>query len=336
MSNYDRIARNLIDNTRAFERNLPLRHAVSGSQFFLQSYPTEKVCLFFHGFTAAPYQYIPMGERLYRAGYNILAPLMPGHGRAGNWGSGNPPPLPTDPQTYQKFALEWLDLARSFGKQIIIGGISGGGALAAWLSLQRPYDIHRVLLFAPYLRSSSRILDILVRQFDFYFAWVQRPGFERLAYDGFALPALEAMLDIGRDVQTRADRQLAAPSFIISSDSDLAVDKLDHRALFEDLKKRQPKTWYYSFSSHMNVPHTMMTKREGNEYEQLLITMTKSFIESELTWDEVEEIAYRMTKGRTFNSVVAELGLNNKVSPDLPATITMLDKRAIAIAREQR
>ena len=335
MSDYYQSARTLIDKTWEFEKNLPLRHSVAGSQFFLQPYPAEKICLFFHGFTAAPYQYIPMGESLYKAGYSVLAPLMPGHGRAGNWGRDNPPPLPTDPQIYQKFALEWLEKAKEFGKQIIIGGLSGGGTLAGWLSLQRPQQIDRVVLFAPYLRSSSRILDFLVRKFDLYFAWIQRPGFERLAYDGFALPALETMLDIGQDVQNRADRQWSPPTFIISSDTDMAVDKMDHLALFEDLKKRQPQTWYYSFSSYMNVPHTMMTKREGNPYEQLLIAMTKAFIESDLSWNEVEEIAYRMTKGKTFDSVVAELGLTSKVSPEMPTMITMMDKRAIAIDRQQ-
>jgi len=72
-----------------------------------------------------------------------------------------------------------------------------------------------------------------------------------------------------------------------------------------------------------------MTEAEGNHWHNLLIVMTKAFVESNLTWSEVEEIAIRMTDGRTFNSVVAELNLQSKVSPDMPAMMTMVDKRAI-------
>ncbi|MGB6014789.1 MAG: hypothetical protein WBG32_08685 [Nodosilinea sp.] len=56
--------------------------------------------------------------------------------------------------------------------------------------------------------------------------------------------------------------------------------------------------------------------------------------ESDLTWAEVEEIAYRMTKNRTFNAVVAELGWQAKASKDMPAMITMVDKWAIVVKRE--
>lgn len=61
--------------------------------------------------------------------------------------------------------------------------------------------------------------------------------------------------------------------------------------------------------------------------------MAKAFVESNLTWAEVEEIGYRMGNGKTFDKVVAELGWQQKVSRDMPAMMTMVDKRAIAIAR---
>ena len=79
----------------------------------------------------------------------------------------------------------------------------------------------------------------------------------------------------------------------------------------------------------------MMTELEGNRYQNLLNVMIQAFVESNLTWAEVEEIAYRMTKNRTFNAVVAELGWQAKCSKDMPAMITMVDKWSIAVKRGQ-
>jgi len=66
------------------EDALPLRNEKCRSKFFFQPNPAPKVCLFFHGFTAGPYQFEPLGEALFQAGYNVLVPLQPGHGIAGD------------------------------------------------------------------------------------------------------------------------------------------------------------------------------------------------------------------------------------------------------------
>jgi len=41
------------------------------------------------------------------------------------------PPLPGDPETYQQFGLYWLQQAQALGKQVVLGGLSGG-TLAAY------------------------------------------------------------------------------------------------------------------------------------------------------------------------------------------------------------
>jgi hypothetical protein len=44
----------------------------------------------------------------------------------------------------------------------------------------------------------------------------------------------------------------------------------------------------------------MMTLAEGNNYQNLLITIAKAYVESDLTWVEVKEIGDRMAQGKTF------------------------------------
>jgi len=330
---YSQFKENLLASTTNKENSLSLNKKAK-SRFFLHPNKTKRVLLFFHGFTASPMQYIPMGESFFKDGYNVLIPLMPGHGFTGSWQEKNPPPLPTDPQVYKDFALSWLAQAKQLGEEVVIGGLSGGGTVAAWLALEKKQDIYRSLLFAPYLSSSSKIVDLFVKKFSMYFQWQIRPGHPDLGgYPGFQIEALRTFLNLGDEILAMAKKQASAPTFMICSESDIAVGNMDNKRLFQEILKKQPITWYVMFDRVLDVPHSMMTKGEGNQYQDLLITMTKAFVGSSLTWQEVEEIAYRMTKGNTYPQVIKELNLTNKVAPQMAAMMTMIDKRAIAQKR---
>jgi esterase/lipase len=336
MASYSELTAALLREAKVREDALPLRNEECRSQFLFQSHKPKKVCLFFHGFTAGSYQFKPMAEVLFRSGYNVVIPRLPGHGQAGAWWRDNPPPLPTQPQDYQRFASAWLRQAQALGDRVIVGGLSGGGTLAAWLMLEYPQQIDRTLLFAPYLSSSSKIVDLFVRHVGSYVEWVSsEPRQTPIAYEGFAMPALRVFLEMGEAVLKRARHSPLTPLFIVSSESDIAVDNADHRALFETALKTQPKCWYQRFDRILEIPHTMMTAKEGNRYQNLLIALAKAYIESDLTWAEVQEIGYRMTQGRTFSKAIAELDLEQRASRDLPTLITMLDKRSIALSRSQ-
>ena len=328
---YDKITTAITRDVRMREDALPLSDPACCSRFFLHPHLTPKVCLFFHGFTAGPYQFVPLGELLFKAGYNVLIPLMPGHGQGGDWSKDNPPPLPTEPKDYLKYALQWLNIARMLGDKVVVGGLSAGGTIAGWLALEQAHNVDRALLFAPYLSSSNRVIDLFVEAFDNYFEWTNPSG---PGYRGFPLSALRAILTIGQFNLKRARQGPVAPMFIISSESDKAVSNSDHHRLFELALDHQPKCWYNRFDRVLDIPHTMMTESEGNKFQNLLNVMAKAYIESDLTWSEVEEIAYQMTKRKTFRSVVSDLELQDKASRDMPAMMTMVDKWSIVVARE--
>lgn len=331
MTTYSTLVAEIVRHTRAREDALVLMNESCRSRFFFHP-GSPKVCLFFHGFTATPEQFVPIGEAFFKAGYNVLIPLLPGHGQAGNWNADYPPPLPENQQIYQQFGLQWLQKAQALGK-VIVGGLSGGSTLAAWLALECPQQIDRTLVFAPYLSSSNKLVDLFVQILDIYFEWRTEPGKAHFGYDGFLMPALEVFLDMGRDVLERAKNSVAAPMFIVSSESDRAVGNREHQALFKAVLKHQPKSWYHCFERFLNIPHNMMTVAEGNDYQNLLITIAKAYVESNLTWAEVEEIGYRMAQDKTFNTVISELNLTGRVSPDMLTMITLVDKKAIVLAR---
>ncbi len=338
MLNYSSAIAEFVCNSKSREDALPLLNESCRSRFFLHPRRTKKVLVFFHGFTAAPWQFVPMGEAFFKAGYNVLVPLMPGHGHGGDWSRQNPAPLPTSAGVYQNFAQEWLDRAQELGEEVYIGGLSGGGTVAAWLALERCKDIAGCLLFAPYLSSSSRVLDLFVRKLTpDYCDWgTPRPGQARYGYNGFEVEALKTVLLMGGDVLNRAKREGSAPMFIVSSESDRAVGHREHRTLFESVHPRTPRSWYHIFDRVLDIPHTMMTQGEGNPHESILIAMAKAYIDSDLTWDDLGDISERMTRGETFDSAVRTLNLGHRAAPEMPIFMTLLDKRSLMIQRHLR
>lgn len=332
MPSYIELTTSIPQQAKAREDALPVRNEACRSKFFFHPSPTSKVCVLFHGFTGYPNQFLPLGKALFEQGYNVLIPLMPGHGQAGNWNKDNPTPLPTDPNVYQDFVLGWVNLAQQLGQQVVVGGLSGSGTLCGWLALEHREKIDRALLFAPYLSGRSLIGTTYIRLSNSYHSWPGNPDLA-IGYMGFQVPALRLFLDMGDQLLKLAETKPAAPMFILSTEIDDSVDINDNKALFESALQFQPKCWYHCFDRLLNIPHTMLTIGEGNQWESVLNTMVKAYVESDLTWAEVEEIAYRMTEGKTYPTVVAELGVSDRAGPNMPAMITMVDKAAIVRAR---
>lgn len=289
MVKYSTTTAAILEQAKTREDALPIRNEKCRSKFYFHPHPTPKVFLFLHGFTAGPYQFDPLGQALFKAGYNVLVPLQPGHGIAGHWDGDNPPPLPEDPQVYKQFVLEWVQQAKQLGKQLFIGGLSTGGTLSAWLAQQYPQHIEKSLLFAPYLGGNNILVDWLVEVLPFYYEWLNKDNPGNFGYDGFRIPALRLFLDIGEQVLDQAKTTSARPMLIVSSESDQAVNLQEHRELFEAVVQFQPNSWYYCFEKQKKIPHTMMTEAEGNHYIDQLITLAKTYVESDLTWDEVKE-----------------------------------------------
>lgn len=314
----------LIKKTRAREDALGLRDDTCRSRFFLQSDPAAKVIVFFHGFTAVPEQFAPIGEAFFQAGYNVLIPLLPGHGQAGDWTDDHPPPLPENPDIYQEFGRNWLKNAQALGDRVLVGGLSGGGTLSAWLALEYAQQVDRSLLFAPYLSGTNGLVDWMVERMNVYFEWKTEPGKVGFGYGGFHMPALRVFLDMGQAILDRAKTQPAAPMLIVSSEGDLAVDSKEHQQLFQSALQFQPKCWYYCFDRKLAIPHNMMTQAEGSPRPDLPIALAKTYADSDLLWDEITALSKRWEQGEALETIVTELNLSQRLSPDRAAVLTTL------------
>jgi hypothetical protein len=135
----------------------------------------------------------------------------------------------------------------------------------------------------------NKLVDWLVEILPFYYEWLNKDNPGNFGYDGFPIPAARIFLDMGQQILDQAKNTPATPMLIVSSKSDQATNLHEHRELFETVLNYQPKSWYYCFEKELDIPHTMMTKLEGNNHLHLLINLAKAYVESDLTWAEVEE-----------------------------------------------
>ena len=100
--------------------------------------------LLLHGFGDTPQTLSRLAQRLHKAGYGVLVPLLPGHGR-------------TLRDFKQSRAEEWINAARSAllgmrarNPAVSVVGLSMGGALAVLLASEIR-DISSLILIAPYV-----------------------------------------------------------------------------------------------------------------------------------------------------------------------------------------
>jgi esterase/lipase len=92
---------------------------------------TEKVIVFFHGYSSSPQQFRQLGERFYQLGYNVLVPLLPHHGMADRK-LDNLSRLRAE--ELRDCADTSVDIAAGLGDKVFVGGLSAGGVIAGWIA----------------------------------------------------------------------------------------------------------------------------------------------------------------------------------------------------------
>ncbi len=137
---------------REYDRRIVRRAdgTVAGAESFLLAGTNGRALLLLHGSGDSPQTLRYLGERLNAAGYTVLAPLLPGHGRS-----------PRDfahvsASAYTAAARAALDELRGRHAWIGVGGLSMGGALAAQLA-EDAADVRVLLLLAPYLAATPQV-----------------------------------------------------------------------------------------------------------------------------------------------------------------------------------
>ncbi len=130
---------------------------LNGNEF--QLVQKNKSCvLLIHGFTATPVEVKPLGLAFFNAGYDVFAPLVPGHN--------------TTPEALNKTKYtDWIQAVEKKYQEVkeqydlvFVAGESMGGLLASYLAEQHP-EIAGVLLYAPAISVKNLSLSRYIKHF---------------------------------------------------------------------------------------------------------------------------------------------------------------------------
>jgi len=176
-----------------------------------------------HGFTGSPASITPWARSLAERGHTVRVPRLPGHGTT--WQDLNA----TRWDDWYATVDATLSELRERCDQVVVGGLSMGGALALRLAELRPDDVDALVVVNPAIGIRNWQLKLLP-----VLKWVvpampgigndvKKEGVDEVGYDKTPLKALASQMGGWR--QTKDDlNRITAPLLMFRSTDDHVVD----------------------------------------------------------------------------------------------------------------
>ena len=203
-----------------------------------------------HGFTGSPYSMRPWAEFLAREGYAVDVPRLPGHGTS--WQDLN-----------SKTWKDWYaEVSRSMDRlvaendQVVVAGLSMGGALALRLAADRPADVAALILVNPAVSSTNKLL-LAVPALKYLIGGtpsigndVKKQGVDEHGYPRTPLRALHSLLRAWRLLR-RDLHKVTAPILLFRSTVDHVVDPSSGRIIRASVSSKEVSERLLSDSFHV-------------------------------------------------------------------------------------
>jgi pimeloyl-ACP methyl ester carboxylesterase len=259
-----------IENIQAAEAEIPDISPECGSIVMTHEEKVENVIVFLHGFTSCPDQFAALGEKYFDQGYNVLIPRQPRHGLQEFDGT---PLKELSAEELAGFGTQVADIALGLGERVVVVGLSGGGAVAAWLAQERA-DIDLAVPISPFLgtgfipQALTRPLTNLILLIpDFHQWWdpvhkMSNPLSAPYSYRGYYMHSLFENLRLGFVAEEDAKRVKPAVGgiLVITNANDESVNN-GIIAEFEELWREHGEQFLHTFQfeKELGIPHDMIT-----------------------------------------------------------------------------
>ncbi|MDJ0927071.1 MAG: alpha/beta fold hydrolase [Gammaproteobacteria bacterium] len=246
--------------------------------------PRRGAILALHGFSACPQQFFQLGPELAARGYDVLVPILPGHGllpdEAGNEDLSTVPTAETWAQAYGGLAVQMNDIMLLSPGQRVVVGYSLGGTLAINAAFRDRELYERMLLIAPLIAIRGgefvEFLGDLAGRFPGVRDWKVKPASYQEICDawtaagraGFCdyryehVPALIQLTNQNRDWGRK--QRLSLPIQVIVADADSVISNGAIEALVADQRQYGPVELCMLRGG---VPHEILTPYENVERE---------------------------------------------------------------------
>ena len=230
--------RSLIQNTH-----------LDGADFTLEG-KIDCCIVLVHGFTATTIEVRPLGEFLATNGFNIIAPLLPGH---------NTYP---DDLNNRKWN-EWTNKVESVTKialdrykDVFIGGESMGGLLSCYIASNHP-EITGLLLYSPAIRVKNLELMYLLQ---FFKRYIRKPSLyvddkdihDVLPWKGYKVNPTKAavqLLHLQKEVESRLP-SIYQPTIIFQGKLDKTIDQTGASIVYTKINSKNKKLIWLDESNH--------------------------------------------------------------------------------------
>ncbi len=193
---------------------------------------TARAVVLVHGYTAGLPQFMPLGQRFFARGDNVLVVRLPHHGRLDRLTDAHGQLQATE---LAALADEAVDIAAGLGERVIMLGLSGGGVTTAWAAQTRA-DLDRAVLVAPALgfkllpAAVTVLLANVVPLLPDGYTWWEPALMEKsgrpYTYPRYSRHALAQILRLGFATRAQASRQAPAARSVVlvTNASDKDVD----------------------------------------------------------------------------------------------------------------
>lgn len=239
--------------------------------FLQQPGKAKGTVLMFHGYSAGPWQFRELAGRFHDAGYNVLAPRMPGHGYVGTDGlpTGVRIPRMGQPGAWDRFIDQTYARAAGLGAPIHAIGLSGGGNVA--LRMAERHQLAGAAAMAPYIGGDlphgilfavSDILDHCT------FGLFGRLVLDQIPYNKNVLesndptPHTQGSLGQARAMRLVGNtiKKVSCPVQILTTDGD-KLSGTKRVAAF--LERCTSSNGWYRFGPSEQVPHAMLSPQQN-------------------------------------------------------------------------
>jgi esterase/lipase len=243
----------------------------------------QKCIICFHGYTAAPPQFLEIGKLLFDQGYNVYIPRLTLHGFADK---------STDTSSLTSAKLkEHLDksieIAQNLGNSISIIGLSLGGVLGG-LALNKYKYVESIVLISPAFAFNvgpkalkgalAGALKWMPQQNK---KWGTKENFEEppYCYDGYSTLALRAILEIAKEVKnTTKARTEEKNIFLLLNDSDESICNVSNLEYAENWQRSHFKTEVLIIPKFYHLPHDFISPGKSSSQRKWLYNLITSKI----------------------------------------------------------
>ncbi|MFK4085897.1 alpha/beta hydrolase [Kribbella sp. NPDC020789] len=190
-----------------------------------------------HGFTGSPRSMRPFGEHLADLGYGVAVPRLPGHGTT--WQEMNRTGWP---DWYAVLDNELARLRKEHD-QVVVVGLSMGGALVLRLAEEHGTDLSGVVLINPSVSTEDKRLALLpvlskvIPSFPGISNDIKKPGVDEGAYTRMPLKATLSLSKLWKVVQADLAK-VTQPVLLFRSTVDHVVEASSSRRILSSISSR--------------------------------------------------------------------------------------------------